>query len=152
MALAQVGRLFKIAGRVVPDYALRPVVTAGVLWPQSTATDLSGRPVGARGWPEITLTFPRIALRGLDYWHSFFDGSTELSIPVTDLTLPDILGVRRIDGYDHHNIFTRGVLWRPQVDPGANIVKYRPQGSALYESWLEGTVTIRITELGRGTR
>jgi hypothetical protein len=151
MAVGRVGRLFKINGQPVPDYAIRPVQTVGVQYGDAGATDLAGRPVGARGWPYIILRWERMSLRGLQWWESFIDESFN-SAPVIDLTLPDRRGDRRIEGYLYHKTFTRGVLWRPVVEDGGDIKTYKAQGSRTKEEYIEGSVTIRITELGRLAR
>jgi hypothetical protein len=154
MAVAQVGRLIKINGTVPPAYALRPFQSAGVQYPETDAIDLAGRPVGARGWPWITLTFDRISMAGLEWWESQVQDGY-LSAVVTSLTLPDRRAgpTRRVEGYLYHRVFTRGILWRPIVNEGGNLTKYRDAGVSLFHTdWLEGTVTIRITELGRNER
>lgn len=145
MAIVRVGRLFMVNGAVVPDYAIRPVRTVGVQYGDTGAVDLFGRPVGARGWPYIVLRWERISLCGLQWWERLIQDGYN-SAPVVSLTLPDKRGKRRIDGHLYHNTFTRGILWRPVVDESGDIKVYNN------EEWIEGGVTIRITELGRSDR
>jgi hypothetical protein len=152
MAVAQVGRLIRINGSIPPAYALRPFQSVGVQYPETEAVDMAGRPVGARGWPWITLRFERISMAGLAWWESLIpDGA--LSVPVVALTLPDRRGTRRVEGYLYHRTFVRGILWRPIVDDSGDLKKYRDSAvSNVYVDWMEASVTIRITELGRNER
>jgi hypothetical protein len=149
MAVAQVGRLVKVNGRVPPDGALRPFQSVGVQYGTPEAVDLVGRPVGVRGWPYIVLRFDRMSMAGLAWWESLIPEGFQSAV-VTNLTLPDRRSNRRVEGYLYHRVFTRGILWRPVVEDSGNLVTYRDAAvSPLYADWIEGSVTIRITELGR---
>lgn len=99
---------FSINGSTPPSYA-RPSAphSQGVIYPESTALDGLGRPVGAVGGVTAIMGRSAISAAGFTWWMDFFSSTpTALYVAITGLTIYNSL-------LETESTFTSGYMMRP---------------------------------------
>jgi hypothetical protein len=99
---------FSINGSTPPAYA-RPSAphSQGLIYPDSTAFDGLGRPVGAVGGVTAIMGRSSISAAGFTWWMDFFSSTpTALYVAIAGLTVYDVLS-------EAEATFTSGYMLRP---------------------------------------
>lgn len=111
--------------------------------PESTATDLTGRPVGGQGRMKATLAWDLMPVEMFQWWLGFIP-SGEASIDLTNLILPcplsDMHIVRQNKTYLHHAYFASGILGKINQNGASTTWREGKQ-------YLHGRMEITISEL-----
>lgn len=145
--------LFRLNTTDVPDgYKPRG---CSIVVPKPTGKSLSGKPIGARGWPYAVLTWEEgdLTVEAFQWWDAWV-GAGFLSVALSNVVLPN----PRYTGtfthpdteaeYPNHQQWSSGRLQFPDTDEGGGMDQRSVSGTV--GNWVVGArSTLYIWDLGR---